>query len=613
MSSIQHDPAASGAVGVAVPKLLPESGSLNDGRQGSTGQDWDNVKLEARITGQRLSEGDIPSEVDADGEIKQDGVRRTEAITATWDRKTLVMMFMALYLAQFVELLLSAVQTNLNPYITSAFEQHGLTAVVSIVATITGGTCNLFIAKLVDIWGRVEGFFFMLFLIVLGAILKAACQNIEMYAAANTIYWVGHIGFGYVITIILTDVTTLRNRIILYGMYSTPTIATVFAGPKIAADFLNNVSWRWAFGAFIIIICAVCVPPGFIFIRSIQKCKKNGTYPARRHTRTFMETFKHYFVQFDVVGMLLTIAGWSLLLLPFSLASYAPGGWSSYYIILMIVLGVVCLAGFVIWERYFAPVPYIPWKFLKDRTILGACFMYGFMFLSIYCWDTYYYSYLQVVNDQTVTNAGYILNAFSLMSAFIAPFTGLVLRYWGCPKWLSISMTPFAVLGTALLIHFRHPGTYVGWLVMCQLFSGIYSGVWVLTGQLIITASVNHQEVAVALALFGLFGSIGASIGEAIAGAMWTNMLYNHLVAFLPAESKDLAASIYASLETQLTYKGTPTGEAINQAYGYVMKRMVICGVCFIPLCIICILVWRNVDTKNLEKERGEKTKGARF
>jgi hypothetical protein len=41
------------------------------------------------------------------------------------------------------------------------------------------------------------------------------------------------------------------------------------------------------------------------------------------------------------------------------------------------------------------------------------------------CWDTYYYSYLQVVNEQSITNAGYILNSFSLMSAFIAPFTGL--------------------------------------------------------------------------------------------------------------------------------------------------------------------------------------------
>lgn len=96
----------------------------------------------------------------------------------------------SLYLAQFVESLFSAVQTNLNPYITSSFGEHGLTAVVSIVASITGGVCNLFIAKILDIWGRVEGFFCMLLLIVVGSIMKAACHNIETYAAANTIYWV---------------------------------------------------------------------------------------------------------------------------------------------------------------------------------------------------------------------------------------------------------------------------------------------------------------------------------------------------------------------------------------------------------------------------------------
>lgn len=188
-----------------------------------------------------------------------------------------------------------------------------------------------------------------------------------------------------------------------------------------------------------------------------------------------------------------------------------------------------------------------------------------------------------------------------------------VLRYWGSPKYLSLAMTPFAVLGTALLIHFRHPGTYVGYLVMCQLFSGIYSGVWPLTGQLVITASVNHQEVAVGLALYGLFGSIGASIGEAIAGAMWTNMLYDRLELYLPADQKDLAASIYASLDTQLEYAGTPTGDAINQAYAYVMRMMVITGVCFIPLCIACIFLWRNVNVKKLEEEKGKQMKGNVF
>lgn len=271
----------------------------------------------------------------------------------------------------------------MNPYITSDFDKHGLTAVVSIIATITGGVCNLFIAKVLDIWGRVEGFFCMLGLIVIGAIMKAACQNIETYAAANTIYWVGHIGFLYVITIILTDSTTLRNRLLMYGIFNTPTIATVFAGPKIAEDFLTHSTWRWAFGAFIIILVVFCIPPGVIFIWSIKECKRRGIYPERTHTRSTFETLKFYFIQFDVVGMILTISGWSLLLLPFSLATYAPKGWSSYYIILMIVLGLVLLISFVLWEKFLAPVPYIPWRFLKDRTILGSAAMYGFMFLSI--------------------------------------------------------------------------------------------------------------------------------------------------------------------------------------------------------------------------------------
>lgn len=85
----------------------------------------------------------------------------------------------------------------------------------------------------------------------------------------------------------------------------------------------------------------------------------------------------------SVIGMSLTIFGWSLLLLPFSLVYYAPNGWKTGYIIAMIVLGVVLLAAFAIWERFFAPVPYIPWEYLKNRTILSACLIYGIMFLSI--------------------------------------------------------------------------------------------------------------------------------------------------------------------------------------------------------------------------------------
>lgn len=81
--------------------------------------------------------------------------------------------------------------------------------------------------------------------------------------------------------------------------------------------------------------------------------------------------------------MLLTIAGFTLILLPLNIATRAPNGWATGYIIAMIVIGVVCLAGFVAWEKFFAKVPYIPFHFLKNRTILGACLLDAFLFMSV--------------------------------------------------------------------------------------------------------------------------------------------------------------------------------------------------------------------------------------
>ena len=179
------------------------------------------------------------------------------------------------------------------------------------------------------------------------------------------------------------DITSLRNRIIMFGIVNTPLVATTFAGPAIAQLFYTQSNFRWAFGCFLIILTAMCMPVALIFILSKRKAIRQGVYPQRVKTRSVWESIKYYVVQFDALGMFLTVAGFSLLLLPFSLATYAPDGWKTGYIIAMIVLGVFFLAAFAIWERFFAPIPYIPFKFLKDRTIFCACSTYGFMFISI--------------------------------------------------------------------------------------------------------------------------------------------------------------------------------------------------------------------------------------
>ncbi|KAF5020427.1 hypothetical protein F66182_7554 [Fusarium sp. NRRL 66182] len=549
----------------------------------------------------------------SDDEFKQQGVRKAEAITNVWTKPMLIATLVFLFLVSFVDSLLQAVQGALIPYVTSEFAAHGLLATTSIVAGILGGVANLTIAKVIDIWGRVWGFGVMVLLIVIGMAMKATCNRVEMYAAAHTLYWVGHLGLMYVIDVVVADTTTLRNRLIIMGINYTPTISSTFAGPRIAELFYVNVNFRWAFGAFCIILLAFCIPVMAIFVMAEIKAKKIGLAPEKVHNRNAWESLKYYFVQFDVIGLSLTTIGWSLLLLPFNLANTAPQGWASGYIIAMLVLGVVSLAAFVAWEKWFAPVPYFPFHLLLDRTILGACLIYGIMFASIFSWDTYYYSYLQVVHFQSITHAGYILNSFSLMSAFIGPFVGLAIRYLGRFKWPSFVGVPFMVLGTALLIHFRHANSGVNWLVMCQLFNGIYSGIWALTARIAVMASVKHQDVAVALAIWGMFGSIGSAIGQAIAGAIWTNMLPSELAKQLPESAQNMTAAIYGDMRIQLAYlEGTPERNAIIAAYDFVQQKMVIAGAAFIPLCVICLFMWRNIDIREKDA-RSTQAKGMVF
>ena len=228
------------------------------------------------------------------------------------------------------------------------------------------------------------------------------------------------------------------------------------------------------------------------------------------------------------------------------------------------------------------------------------------------CWDTYYSSYLQVVHELSISHSGYILNSYSLMSSFLSPFVGVAISQFGRFKYIAIySGIPLIALGTGLLTHFRVPGAYVGYLAMCQIFNGAAGGILAMTSHIAVYSAVSHQEIAVVYAIYGLFGSIGAAIGFAISGGIWTNILPQKLEEFLPEGSKNLSRSIYESLETQLSYPmGSPIRDVIIEAYSDVQKKMVIAGGCFIPLLAVCVFIWRDINVKKVEQERGRQTKG---
>ena len=180
-----------------------------------------------------------------------------------------------------------------------------------------------------------------------------------------------------------------------------------------------------------------------------------------------------------------------------------------------------------------------------------------------------------------------------------------VISYTGNFKWAAYAGAPIMLLGTALLIPLRQPSTHVGLLVMTQLLVGIGTSFFTTCGQLAIMVPVTHQEIAVVLAIWGMFGSVGSSIGSAIAGGIWNNVFLPTLHRNLPDGSKDQSSAIFGDMVIQMSYAdGTPERDAIVDTYAYVQRLILIAGVAIMPLTVLSIFMWKNVNVKKLEQER---------
>jgi len=87
-------------------------------------------------------------------------------------------------LLYFVNAFQSTILSNLLPFVTSDFESHSLLNVIYIVADAMSAAVFIPMAKIMDVWGRAEGFLIMTVFATLGLILMASCNNLATFCAA---------------------------------------------------------------------------------------------------------------------------------------------------------------------------------------------------------------------------------------------------------------------------------------------------------------------------------------------------------------------------------------------------------------------------------------------
>ncbi|KAF2150515.1 MFS general substrate transporter [Myriangium duriaei CBS 260.36] len=550
------------------------------------------------------------SDADSINKDAQAGVQDVEAVSSVWNYKALIIAYVFIYLIYIVNSFQEQLVGQFSVFVTSDFSAAPLVTTTGIFAQIIGGLARLPVAKILDVWGRPQGLSIMVFCLTLGLIIMAACNNVETYAAGQVFYWVGVDGVLYVLSVFIADTTLLKNRGLMLAFGQTPYIFTTFAGPPAAQRFLEpgGGGWRWGYGTFAIVVPVVCAPVIAIFVLYKRKAQRLGLVGRERAAsgRTALQSIWHYIIELDIFGVLLLIAGLAMFLLPFNIYTFQEKGWHAPLIICLLVFGIIILILFGLYEAFLAPKRYLPMGLLFDRTVLGSCIYAAIAFLSFYLWDGYLYSFLLVVNNVSVTNAGYIRNIYSIGSCFWGVIVGLLIKFSGRYKWLAVYVgVPLSILGVGLMINFRQPDVNIGFIIMCQIFIAFGGGTTVICQEIAILAASSHQHIAVVLAIQAAFASIGGAIGSSISTAIWTNIFPNRLQRYLPAETASEWSSIYLNVTAQQSYPvGSPTRDAINQSYGDAQRIMLIAGTCFLILGWFVTLMWRDISVKGPKAQK---------
>ncbi|CZT09225.1 related to MFS siderophore iron transporter [Rhynchosporium agropyri] len=521
-----------------------------------------------------------------------DSVPIVEEIGTLMSQKSLNLTYFFILLIIALNALQSQITSNLMAYVVSDFSAHSLIPVIGIVSGIMSGILKLPIAKSLDLWGRAEGFALMTLIGSIGLLLMAVCKNVETYAVSQVFHAVGIGGMDYVLQVVITDISSLKNRALAMSLAATPYLATTFAGPKIAEVMFNTIGFRGTFAAFAVITPLVAAPCYWILIANQSKRKETGVLAGRN----WKESLVHHTRDFDVYGMLLLSAGLILFLLPFSLTGYKSNSWTSPSILTMISLGIILLLIFVIYERFYAPHPFIPYALLLNRTVLGGCLLCSSRFIAFFCYDGYYTSYLQVVNGLSISQAGYINNIFSIVATLIGLVVGYLIRVTGRFKWVAWIAVPLELVGGLTMAYFRRPYQTIIYVVLAQIFIAVAGGAIVICEQMAVMAVVSRDQLPSALALLSLFASVGGALGSAVSGAIWTNTLPRALRLYLPDYAKPDAERIYEDLALQLSYeRGSEVRDAIIAAYGMAQLRMCVAATAVLAWGFVWVGMWRDV------------------
>jgi len=480
---------------------------------------------------------------------------------------------------------------------SSTFGQHSSLAAVSTAGQIIRAISKPFIGKLADITSRPTTYVVVLVFYVVGFAVAASASTFTAYTVGICFTSVGKSGLDLLSDIIVGDLTPLQWRGFFGAALSIPFVITVPVNGFIAEGFVDN--WRWGLGMFAILVPVLLVPAIFTLYAMQRRGEKLGmvTMAASKRLRTgavddseeptktkglayWIKLLHEGLIDIDIFGLIILGTSFSLILLPFTLAKDADGGWANASMIAMLVCGFILLILFVLFEMFLAPKPLMTKRILKNRTFLAAGTIYTFNQMASAVRNTYFSSYIYIIKEWSTYEWTIFLGITTMGLSILGPIVGLIQRSTHRYKSMMVFGAAARLIGYGILVQSNGNMTQdTARLVVAQLIFclGSFNVVGVRVGS---QASVPHEDMASIIALLTLWSTLGSSVGSAVSSAIWTNEMLNRMHMEMPGVDEAMIVKLYGNIRKLRTSYDfdSPVRQGAIRAYAYVNGHIAICA-----------------------------------
>ncbi|KAF4987461.1 hypothetical protein FGRMN_10364 [Fusarium graminum] len=550
------------------------------------------------------------SAADAVRDITSPGVQRIKAMSEVITLVDRIFIFFGVFLIAYAYGLDGTVRYAYQPSALNEFKEHSLQSSVNTLRAVIAAAAQPTAGKIADVFGRVELICMSVFFYTIGTVIEAASTNLDTYSAGAVIYQIGYTMIILLVEVIIGDITSVRSRLFFSYIPALPFIINTWVSGDITAAVLGVTTWRWGIGMWCIIY-PVCALPLIISLLVVgRRAKKQGHLVGYRSSfqQLGLKSFTvELFWLLDIIGVILLIAVFALLLVPLTIAGGFESKWSDAQVVAPLVIGFVCIPVFVIWELR-APHPLVPFHHMKDRSVWAPM---GIACLLNFAWTMqgdYLYTVLQVSFNFSIKSATRVQSLYSFASVITGTILGLIVYKVRRFKVFIVAGTCLFLVAFGLLIRYRgNPSdSNQSGVIGAQILLGIAGGMFPYPAQASLQAYVTHERLAVMTGLYLALYQVGSAFGNAVSGAIWTQVLPVRLAqSFSSFGNETLAVYTYSQpLSAILDFPvGSVERDAMIDAYKHVQRLLTITGICLcIPLIAfsLCLRNPKLTDQQNL-------------